>query len=206
MQIVEVNSPALAKAFLLVAPKLYQQDPNYIRPLDKDVEEVFDETKNKTFRFGKVCRWLLQNDAGEHIGRIAAFVNKRYKNKGDTQPTGGFGFFDCINNQAAANLLLDTAKNWLQQQGMEAMDGPINFGERDKWWGLLIEGFDPPLYGMNYNAPYYKTLLENYGCEVFFYQNCWAREVKPRLPEKFYVAHKKIEAMGGFEARRVDKN
>ena len=22
------------------------------------------------------------------------------------------------------------------------MDGPINFGERDKWWGCLVEGFD----------------------------------------------------------------
>ncbi len=25
---------------------------------------------------------------------------------------------------------------------MEAMDGPINFGDRDRWWGLLIDGFD----------------------------------------------------------------
>ena len=43
---------------------------------------------------------------------------------------------------------------------MEAMDGPINFGERDKFWGLLIEGFSEPLYAMNYNAPYYKELFE----------------------------------------------
>ncbi len=205
MRIIEVTNNALAKSFLLVHVDLYKHDPNFIRPLDKDIIEVFDETKNKTFRFGVAKRWLLQNEQGENIGRIAAFVNKRYKNKGDSQPTGGFGFFDCIDNQTAANLLLDTAKNWLQAQGMEAMDGPINFGERDKWWGLLIEGFDPPLYGMNYNAPYYKELLENYGCQVFFYQNCYARKVKPKLPEKFHIAHAKISDLGDFKACRPDK-
>ena len=49
------------------------------------------------------------------------------------------------------------------QKGMEAMDGPINFGERDRWWGLITEGFTPPLYCMNYNPPYYIALFENYG-------------------------------------------
>jgi hypothetical protein len=85
------------------------------------------------------------------IGRIAAFVNKRYKNKGDDVPVGGMGFFDCINNQEAADMLLDVARHWLGQRGMEAMDGPINFGERDKWWGLLVEGFHEPLWSMNFN-------------------------------------------------------
>jgi hypothetical protein len=36
--------------------------------------------------------------------------------------------------------------------GVEAMDGPINFGDRDKWWGLMVEGFDKePMYGMSFN-------------------------------------------------------
>lgn len=206
MQIVAVQSEEYAKEFLLVNVRLYKNDPNYIQPLNKDINEVFDAKKNKTFRFGAIQRWLLQADDGQYIGRIAAFVNKRYKNKGDSQPTGGFGFFDCIHDQAAANLLLDTAKNWLLEQGMEAMDGPINFGERDKWWGLLVEGFDPPLYGMNYNAPYYQELLENYGCRVFFYQNCYSRLVRPRLQDKFYTAHEKYSKLPEFSARHASKN
>ncbi len=205
MVVVEVNSKRLEKAFIKVNVDLNRKDKNYIRPLDKDINFVFDPNKNKAFRFGKVKRWLLQDDEGRYIGRIAAFVHKKYRNKGDTQPTGGFGFFDCINNQEAANLLLDTAKNWLQSEGMQAMDGPINFGERDKWWGLLVEGFEPPPYGMNYNPPYYKDLLENYGCQIFFYQNCWGRPIKGRLNEKFYIAHERISAMGGFHAERIDK-
>ena len=77
---------------------------------------------------------------------------KKYKNKVDDGPVGGIGFFDCINDQAAADMLFDVAKHWLIQHGMEAMDGPINFGNRDRWWGLLIDGFDrEPNYQCNYN-------------------------------------------------------
>jgi len=57
----------------------------------------------------------------------------------------------------------DTALNWLKERGMEAMDGPVNFGERDKNWGVLIDGFAQQNYGMLYNAPYYQKLYENYG-------------------------------------------
>ena len=78
----------------------------------------------------------MKNEEGKLIGRIAAFVNKKYKNKGDDVPVGGIGFFDCINDQEAADMLFDVAKHWLIQKGMEAMDGPINFGERDRWWGI----------------------------------------------------------------------
>ncbi|MCU0333579.1 MAG: hypothetical protein MUF62_00860 [Chitinophagaceae bacterium] len=206
MRIVEVTDARLARQFLLVPVQLLGSDPNYIRPLDKDVEQVFDKTKNKAFRFGEATRWLLQNEQGRYIGRIAAYVSKRYKNKGDEQPTGCFGFFDCIDDQAAANLLLDTARDWLAAKGMEAMDGPVNFGERNYWWGLLVEGFDPPPYGMNYNAPYYKNLLEQYGCQVFFYQNCYSRPVQPRLSDKFYRAHERFAADPAFSVQHARKS
>jgi hypothetical protein len=51
--------------------------------------------------------------------------------------------FDCINDQVA-DMLFDVAKHWLMQKGMEAMDGPINFGERDRWWGLTVQDLNLP--------------------------------------------------------------
>src|SRR5438309_10587594 len=128
MQLIEVTSPALENAFIKTNVILNENNPAYVRPLDKDIRDVFDQKKNKTFRFGTASRWILKNDQGVLIGRIAAFTNKKYKNKGDDVPVGGIGFFDCINNQEAAALLFDTAKNWLAQHGMHAMDGPINCG------------------------------------------------------------------------------
>ncbi|MDP9229612.1 MAG: hypothetical protein M3O67_02935, partial [Bacteroidota bacterium] len=146
MQLIEVSDKLTAKDFIKVNVLLNQNNPNYIQPLHKDIEEVFDSKKNKTFRFGEATRWILKDKNENLIGRIAAFTNKKYKNKGDDVAVGGVGFFECINDQQAADMLFDVGKHWLLQRGIEAMDGPINFGERDRWWGLLVEGFDPPLY------------------------------------------------------------
>lgn len=191
--------------FLQVPLIIYANDPNWIRPLDKDIKAVFDKRKNKAFKNGEIARWILKDADGSLIGRIAAFVNHKYKNKGDTQPTGGVGFFECIKNQDAADMLFDVAKHWLIQRGMEAMDGPINFGERDRWWGLLVEGFDPPIYLMNYNKPYYRSLFENYGFKVFYNQVCWHLFVSMRLQERFYLEHAKYQDRPEFQARHVKK-
>ena len=131
MKIAEVKSDADVKEFIQLPVRLYQGETNWIRPLDKDVESVFDPASNKTFKSGKCIRWILQKE-GQTIGRIAAFVNGRTVNKDNDQPTGGVGFFECIDDQEAANLLFDTGKEWLKAEGMEAMDGPINFGDRDR--------------------------------------------------------------------------
>jgi hypothetical protein len=206
MQIIPVYDAASASAFLQVAVVLYKNDPNWIRPLDKDINEVFDQNKNKAFRHGEAARWTLKDHTGNFIGRIAAFVNSKYKNKGDDLPVGGIGFFECINDQAAANLLFDTAKQWLQQKGMEAMDGPINFGERDRWWGLVIEGFKPPLYCMNYNPSYYKTLFEAYGFLPFFYQLCFGLHPKKPLTPKMFERHAAYKDNPDFTSQHFKKN
>lgn len=189
MRLIEVNTPKLANEFLLLPVRLYKNEPNWIRPLDKDVEAVFNPAINKSFQYGECTRWILQDEKGLTIGRVAAFVNKKTAHKGNEQPTGGIGFFECINNRQAAFMLFDQCKQWLQARGMEAMDGPINFGNRDRWWGLLIEGFDKqPNYQSNYNFPYYKDLFEAYGFQVYFYQFTFGRPIQgpldPRLLKK----------------------
>jgi hypothetical protein len=206
MNVQEVTSPRQAKEFLQLPSKLYKNEPRWIRPLDVDVESVFDKEKNKTFRHGECTRWILINDKNETIGRVAAFVNQKTVKKGNDQPTGGMGFFECINDQAAAFMLFDTCKMWLKSKGMEAMDGPINFGTRDRWWGLLIDGFDrEPNYQCNYNFPYYQTFFEAYGFQVYFYQLTFCRTVKepviPRLLEKAAITAKDPD----YNFRYIDK-
>lgn len=205
MQLLPVTDSALAKEFLEVPLIIYKDDLNFIQPLDKDVNDVFDPKKNKAFRFGECNRWLLKED-DQLIGRIAAFVNKKYRNKGDGQKTGGIGFFECIDNQEAADMLFDVAKNWLMQRGMEAMDGPINFGERDRWWGLVAEGFKPPIYLMNYNPTYYQQLFEDYGFKNFFNQICWHLPVDTQLNEKFAMQAEKYNALADFSISHISKN
>ncbi len=205
MQLTEVTTPALAQAFIQANADLNKDNPNYIRPLDKDVASVFDPKKNKTFRHGECIRWILKDDEGRTIGRIAAYANRKYKNKGDEVPVGGIGFFDCINSQEAADMLFDVAKHWLLQKGMSAMDGPINFGERDRWWGLVVQGFQEPMYGMNYNPPYYQALFENYGFRLYFQQVCFGMDPKKPLSSKVAERHAVYASQPAFKAMHVDK-
>jgi hypothetical protein len=207
MQLTEVTTPALAKDFIRINIELHQTNPAYIRPLDKDVNDVFDKQKNKAFRNGEIIRWVLKDNAGKLIGRIAAFTNKKYKNKGDEVPVGGIGFFDCINSQEAADMLFDVAKHWLMQKGMEAMDGPINFGERDRWWGMVVKGHElQPMYCMNFNPAYYVELIEAYGFKNYFNQICFGMKVSTKLMQKFYDRHAICAADPNYSAVHIKKN
>ena len=77
MQIIEVLDEKHKKDFLQLPVKIYHGDPNWIRPLDKDVEAVFDPVQNKFYRDGACVRFLLSDDAGNVIGRIAAFTSPK---------------------------------------------------------------------------------------------------------------------------------
>ena len=181
----QVDSVRDIKAFHLLPFKIYKEDSNWVPHLRQDVESVFDTKKNKYFAHGTCSRWVLLNTSNEILGRIAAFVNRKKANT-FKQPTGGIGFFECIDDYDVATALFDKAKSWLMSQGMEAMDGPINFGENNKYWGLLIDNFDFPTYfGQNYNPPYYKQLFEHYGFQVYYYQIINYRKINDPLPEKY---------------------
>ena len=192
MQIHKVVTRADAKLFLELPLQIYANDANWIRPLNKDIEAVFDKTKNKFYNHGDCTRFLLF-DSGKLIGRIAAFVNEKTAVK-EKQPTGGIGFFECVNDIKGAHFMFDHCKNWLTGKGVEAMDGPINFGERNAWWGLIVEGFSPVPYKMNYNKPYYQQFFESYGFQVYFEQHCFSMDPRVQLQEKLYVKHGVIAA------------
>jgi hypothetical protein len=177
MQIFEVSSKADINDFHRVPWVVYRDDSNWIPHLKQDIDKIFNPAKNKLFANGSAMRFVLRDESGVPIGRVAAFINGKTAHTFE-QPTGGIGFFDCINNQAAAFLLFDAAKEWLTKQGMEAMDGPINFGERNQFWGLLIDNFtDPGSYGMNYNPHYYRDFFETYGFGVYFEQYVFKRDM-----------------------------
>ena len=208
MRIVEVDRKT-KRDFLNVTGFIYEQDPNWIRPLNRDIESVFDPERNNFHSHGSCTRWVLYGENGRPIGRIASFINEKKARLTDI-PMGGCGFFECINDQAAANLLFDTAREWLSQRGMSAMEGPVNFGENLMWWGLLIEGFTMPYYGMNYNPPYYRSLFEQYGFAIAYEQISNRIDVNAPFPQRFekiasWVASKKNNSFRPFEPRHFDK-
>ena len=178
----------LKKTFLELPVQLYASDPNWIRPLNNDVEAIFDPRKNPHFKHGEAIRWILFSDSSEPIGRVAAFYERNTK-EGEV-PVGGMGFFECVEDEKAAILLFDACKNWLAERGMEGMDGPINFGERDGFWGLMVKGWEfEPTYKMPWTKPYYIPFFENYGFKDYFQQYVFVSpiagaNVTPGIEEK----------------------
>lgn len=208
MKLIEIKEEdkKLAKEFIRFPVRLHKNHPQWIRPLDKDIEDVFHPKTNKFFRHGECTRWLLQNQEGKTIGRVAAFIDRKEAKKQD-QPTGGLGFFECIDDQDAANMLFDQARAWLEQRGMEAMDGSINFGNRDRWWGIQTDGYEfPPNYGMLWHPPYYKELFEAYGFQVYYNQLTFHRKVlEGALPQKTFDKAERIRRNPDYKLEHINK-
>lgn len=169
LQLVEIKSKKDIREFHELPARINSGDSNWIKPLVKDIEQVFNPSSNKLFRHGDAIRWLLKDASGKTVGRVAAFYSKKI-GQTEKDSVGGMGFFECINDRDAAHVLFDACRDWLAGNGMTVMEGPENFGERDRWWGLLVEGFLPPNYCMPYNPPYYRELFESYGFRNYFEQ------------------------------------
>jgi hypothetical protein len=205
MQLTEVKDKKTINDFHKLTFKIYAGDPNWVSHIKQEVEAVFDRKTNSYYHHGDAIRWVLYNDEKEPIGRIAAFINERTAYTFD-QPTGGTGFFECIHDKNAAFILFDKCKEWLSERGMKAMDGPINFGEKDRYWGLQTEGGDKPaIYTMNHNPDYYRSFFEEYGFTKFYEQIVYYRNaIEPPSPRLKAVAERVMrDKLYRFE--RLDK-
>lgn len=161
ISIVRVTSQADLMKFIKFPWKIYSNDPYWVPPLIMDRKKLLDTSKNPFFKHAEIQLFLAKKN-NEIVGRIAAIKNDLH-NLHHNDKVGFFGFFECMNDQQTANLLFDSAKQWLEEKGMNAMRGPANPSSNDEY-GMLIEGFDDsPRILMTYNPKYYINLCENYG-------------------------------------------
>ncbi len=185
MEIIQVADKNSIAAFHELPIRIYKNDQNWVPPLRMMIENIFDPRKNAGFEHGAARRWLVK-EADQTIGRIAAFYNRSKLEEG-SELAGNIGFFECFDNNEAAALLFDTARNWLKSEGFTAMDGPVNFGENFFNWGLLVDGFQQQGFGMQYNPSYYRQLFENYGFKTYYQQFSYHLDItSPDLPERFW--------------------
>jgi len=201
------NDKKLQQEFLEFPVRLYANDTNWIRPLDNDVNAIFDPRKNPHLKKGEAIRWLLLDDQNETIGRVAAFHDGKEAKEGE-MPVGGMGFFECIEDSTAAYMLFDACKSWLKERGMEAMDGPINFGERDSFWGLMIKGWEyEPTYKMPWTKKYYIDFFENYGFKDYFQQLVYVSSIRnPNVSEAVEEKARRIFENPEYNFQHIEKS
>jgi GNAT superfamily N-acetyltransferase len=138
--------------------------PRWVPPLRRDVKSTLDPSANAFFEHGDMQLFLAEDASGAAVGRIAGIVNGMHLQKYD-DATGFFGFFECVEDYAVAEALLDAAAEWLRAQGLGRMRGPANPSLNDTA-GLLVDGFEfYPALLMPYNPPYHPDFLRRYGFE-----------------------------------------
>lgn len=182
---------------------IYRNDPHHIPPLETDIESIFSE-KSAAFLKGPSRIWLLERPDGQAVGRITAFIDTERNQQLDL-PAGGIGFFECINQAEAARLLLSTAEEWLREQEVLVVDGPINFGERDRFWGLLRRGWYPPVYQEYYHPAYYRTFFENNGYEEYEQVLTMRGQLSGFRMERMHKLAERIIRNNGFHCERVTR-
>ncbi len=174
IKISKVDSPKDLMRFIKFQWKIYQNDKYWVPPLIMDRKKILNKVKNPFFKHAEADYFLAERD-GELVGRIAAIKNDLH-NKYHNDKAGFFGFFECINDQKVADALLDTAKKWLKDRGLDEMRGPANPSSNDEW-GMLLDGFDDePRLLMTYNPKYYLTLCDNYGLKKIKDLYAWKLE------------------------------
>lgn len=159
MNVFEVISPTLDQQFYHLPNQLYSGNDNFVPALGSDLDQVFNQEKNSLFKNGNLKRWVAFDEWNHLSGRIAAFYSHHHD-----AIKGGIGFFETTNDYHVSQSLFRVATNWLKAHHCHQVEGPVNFGEKDRYWGLLTSGFDSPcIYLENYNPPYYETHFRNYG-------------------------------------------
>ena len=187
--------------FLLVAKEIYASDPNWVRPLDMDVEERLDPKKNPFFEHAEGTVFVAYKD-GQRAGRITAQIDREHLKRHQDE-AGFFGFLDTIEDPEVTRALLDEASSWLAKRGMKRARGPFSLSINEET-GCLVDGFDrPPMVMMPHHHPYQGRLIEQAGFSKLKDFFAWEYDVG-EVPMRAQKAHDEIASLPEVETRSVD--
>jgi len=202
LEIKKVETSQHIRKFHDLPHRLYQGYPNWAPPFEFEVEAVFDAKKNIYFNYGECQRYLvLERD--RVCGRFAVMHTKDKQNSED-RSSGGIGFIEMENDPSIFNQMLAFSKEWLSHRGINRMQGPVNFGSNDTFWGLLVQNFEePPIYGMWYHPPYYKELIEATGPAKVDDHFSYKRRFDQPLPERLERIVDRVERNSKVQLRSM---
>ncbi len=151
------------KGFLKLPWKIYASDPNWVPPLGSQVKDLCGFSNHPFYNENFGENFVVAR-GGQIIGRVRAMVNVAHNARFE-EKRGFLGFFECEDDAAAADHLLSAACDYLKEQGMDCVRGPVN-PSLNYEVGMLVEGYStPPTFMMTYNRPYYESLWTAVGFE-----------------------------------------
>lgn len=160
-KVIEVQSGKELQKFIKFPDELYKGCPQYVPALHSD--QKYSLTKVSTLSYCTRRMWMVM-DGKKVVGRICGIINPRFNERYNLK-RARFGWFDCINDQQVARLLLETAEKWAESEGMTEIHGPLYYNTLGKQ-GMLVEGYENiPPFNCLYNYPYYNDFMTALGYE-----------------------------------------
>jgi hypothetical protein len=205
-QIRKIKTKDQINAFHKLPERLYKKHPWYRPPFRFEIENVFDPAKNERFEKGGECERFLVVQGEEVVGRFALFIDPEKDERYDPK-LGGIGFIEMDEKPGIAEVIIEFAKEWHAERGYAGFRGPINFGENDTFWGIMIDGFeDHNVYGMLYHHDYYEGQMESSNPEKFDDVYMYQLDMGEHLPERILRITDRLKSRDSIEIRPIDKN
>src|SRR5437867_7576792 len=119
-----VESRGERRRFAAVAREVQPPGSPWVRPLDAVLLDYLHPRRNPFYGAGE-GRAFLAADGGRDVGRVLAHVWRRHAAL-HAERVGYFGFFECIDDPAAASALLDAAAAFARERGCSVLRGPFD--------------------------------------------------------------------------------
>lgn len=193
------------RRFVDLPYRLYRGAEHWVPPLRLPVLQQLNRRRNPFFRHADVLLLLAERD-GRIVGRVSAQVDRNLQRFQDNR-WGLFGFFECEDDQEAADALLGAAADFARARGCDRVVGPMSFTTNDEC-GLLVAGHDlPPTILTGWHHPYYRRLIEGAGYGKAMDALMWDLWVqdRERVHPALWEMAGKVESEHGIVARHFRK-
>lgn len=203
-----IDSKADRKKFVDLPFRLYANDPHWVPPLKGEALGLITPEKNGWFSHAKAQLFLAEQD-GRVVGRISAHIDTLAltmpADKGFGPGCGQFGLFDA-ENEGIGQALIATAEQWLRDQNMTRVLGPISMSIWEEP-GLLIQGFDhSPTVMMGHAKPEYRSWIEGAGYHPVKQLVTYDLDISQQFPPIVERIIKSGEKNPRIRIREVDKS
>ncbi len=161
LHIQTVSTKSEKSEFINLPWSIYIEPTMWVPPLKSEVKHLLDTKRHPFWRFSEQVLFLAKRE-GKVVGRIAGIINNNH-NEYHKEKAAFWGFFECMDDQEAAEALFENVEQWSKAKGMTLCRGPMNPSTNYEI-GLLVEGFHlAPAIMMPYNPEYYEKLITNCG-------------------------------------------
>jgi hypothetical protein len=203
-EITEAKDKKQLREFVRFPHAVYRGNKYWIPPLIDDEIKQLTPDGNPFFQNLEAKFWLCYKN-GKPSGRIGALIDHNYNERNNIQ-YGRIMRMEFFDDPEVSKALFETAENWMREQGMKFVHGPLGLSNLDNQ-GLLIEGFEEiPSVASVYHLPYYQ---EHFNKNGYKKENDWL-EFRLSLGEKAVNKAKRgaeiVKKRYGFEVIRFSSN